>query len=224
MFSFESNDPRGIDLGIACAFPLGRIISHRFRKDGTATVFSRDCLQVEVLRTQTHDVLLTLYISHLKSKYSPHDVGTQAYKLDQDESERKRTRQVTHTIQIVQESQDVDQDNFVVLGDMNDTPDSPALRELLRPGNPLNLVDALAQIPQDDTAPNSLTQRPRDTHKWAKDIDKGHMDTTYSQLDYILLSRNLAQAFTGTAIVEQRGFTTGSDHCLCWVELDLDAL
>jgi endonuclease/exonuclease/phosphatase family metal-dependent hydrolase len=224
VFSLESNDRRGIDLGVASAYPLGRIISHRFRKDGKELVFSRDCLQVEVLYPKTHNVMLTLYISHLKSKYSEHDVGTVAYELDQEESMVKRTLQVKHTIQIVQESQNIDKDNFVILGDMNDTPDSSALSELIRPGNPLNLVDALASIPQDDNTPNSVKKRPRDTHKWEKDIEKGHMETTYSQLDYIFLSKNLAQLFTGTAKVDKSGFTTGSDHFLYWAELNFDAL
>ena len=102
---------------------------------------------------------------------------------------------------------------------MNDTPDSEALEGFLSDNNPLGLTNALASIPQADDAPNSTVKRPRDTHKWAK--DEHHEQTTYSQLDYILLSKTLAQAFTGEVRVEQRRYTGGSDHYLCWVEVEI---
>jgi hypothetical protein len=222
--SLESNDPRGIDLGVISKFPLGRVISHRFRKHGTRPVFSRDCLQVEVMYLDRDEVLLTLFVCHLKSKYSSYSAGTPEYQEDQQASLDKRRRQVEHTIEIVQECQDVDQGRFVVLGDMNDTPDSPALHDFLHPSNPLKLQSALTSIQQDDTSPDSVRKRPRDTHRWEKNPEKGHMKTTYSQLDYILLSQTLADAFTGTAKVEQRRNTRGSDHYLCWAELDIDLL
>jgi len=88
----------------------------------------------------------------------------------------------------------------------------------------MQLKNALASISQTDTAPNSPKRRPRGTHKWKKDVEHGHMQTTYSQLDYILLSKTLASAFTGLAKVEQRKFTGGSDHYLCWAELDMSLL
>ena len=225
IISLESNDPRGIDLGAVSTFPLGRVISHRFRRyNGKRKVFSRDCLQVEVLKSDYSGVLLTLFVCHLKSKYSSHDVGTPEYVKDQQESAEKRERQVEHTTKIIQACQDVGKDLFVVLGDMNDTPDSPALNGFLGQTNPLKLHNALNSIPQADTTPNSPHRRPRDTHKWAKDPEHGHPQTTYSQLDYILISKALTPAFTGVAKVEQLRFTKGSDHYLSWVELDLDLI
>jgi endonuclease/exonuclease/phosphatase family metal-dependent hydrolase len=224
VISFESNDPRGIDLGVVSKLPLGRVTSHRFRRDAGAPVFSRDCLQVEVLYPGRDEVLLTMFVCHLKSKYSTYVPGTAAYVEDQQKSIQKRTRQVAHTIEIIRACQDVDRDRFVVLGDMNDTPDAPALQEFLRLDNPLKLHNALASIPQTDNAPDSTQRRPRDTHKWSKDVQSGHLETTYSQLDYILLSSALARAFTGSAKVEQRINTAGSDHYLSWAEVDLDLL
>ncbi len=224
VISLESNDPRGIDLGVVSKFPLGRVISHRFRQHEKRQVFSRDCVQAEVLYPDHGDVLVTLFVCHLKSKYSKYEPGTPPYADDQQKSLEKRQRQVAHTIEIVQACQDVDHDRFVVLGDMNDTPDSPALRDFLRPDNPLKLYNALASISQDDTAPDSSQRRPRDTHKWTRYLENGTRHTTYSQLDYILLSSALAQGFTGSAKVEQRRYTGGSDHYLCWVELDLGLL
>jgi hypothetical protein len=224
VISLESNDPRGIDLAAISKFRLGRVISHRFRRQGKKRVFSRDCLQVEVLHPSRADILLTMFICHLKSKYNPYPVGTQEHEEDKQTSLDKRTMQVAHTIEIVQNCMDVDQQRFVILGDMNDTPDSPALQDFLRDDNPLKLHDALASISQVDTSPMSLNKRPRDTHKWEKDPEHGHPETTYSQLDYILLSEALNDVFTGSAKVEQRYYTTGSDHYLCWAELDLDLI
>ena len=224
VISLESNDPRGIDLGVASKLSFGRVISHRFRKHEGRSVFSRDCLQVEVLYPDSDEILLTMFVCHLKSKYSSHLPGTDDYEKDQEESLEKRERQVAHTIEIVKACQNVDKDCFVVLGDMNDTPDSTALEDFLRPDNPLKLHNTLASIHQDDDAPESFNRRPRDTHKWAADPEKEHPRTTYSQLDYILLSTPLAQSFTGSAKVEHRPYTGGSDHYLCWVELDLEQL
>lgn len=224
VISLESNDPRGIDLGVASKFPLGRVISHRFREHEGRPVFSRDCLQVEVLHPDTDDILLTLFVCHLKSKYSSHPLGTPGYKKDEEESLEKRKRQVEHTIAIVQDCQDVDNDRFVILGDMNDTPNSDALSGFLGPQNPLKLCNALESIPQADDSPQSCDCRARDTHKWQKDPEKNHPKTTYSQLDYIFLSSALEHAFTGLANVEHRPYTGGSDHYLCWAELDLDQI
>lgn len=225
IISVESNDSRGIDLGAVSTFPLGRVISHRFRRyDGKKHVFSRDCLQVEVLKSDCSETLLTLFICHLKSKYSEHKIGTPEHDADQQDSMEKRKRQVEHTIEIVKACQDVDTDRFAILGDMNDTPDSLALQELLKNNNPLKLYNTFDSIPQNDTNPNSTERRPRDTHKWAKNEEMGHLEKTYSQLDYILLSKELAKAFTGEAKVEQHKFTTGSDHYLSWAELDIDLI
>ncbi|MGD8545437.1 MAG: endonuclease/exonuclease/phosphatase family protein [Candidatus Bathyarchaeota archaeon] len=224
VISLESNDPRGIDLAAVTRFRLGRVISHRFRRYNGKRVFSRDCLQLEVMHPNRSEVLLTLFICHLKSKYSKYPVGTPEHDRDQQRSLEKRKRQVEHTIQIVKSCQDINNDRFAILGDMNDTPDSPALQGFLRSNNPLKLKEALKSIPQRDTAPNSPRRRPRDTHKWKKDEAKGHMQTTYSQLDYILLSKTLANAFTGLAKVEQRRFTQGSDHYLCWTEFNIALL
>jgi endonuclease/exonuclease/phosphatase family metal-dependent hydrolase len=224
VISFESNDPRGIDLGVISQFPLGRIISHRFRRHNGRPVFSRDCLQVEILKSDKKTVMLTLFICHLKSKYSPHKIGTAEWKDDQKNSASKRQRQVTHTIEIIQNALDIQKDPFIILGDLNDTPESSALQGFLKSDNVLQLKEAISTISQPDTTPNSTTKRPRDTHKWTKDPDKGHPETTYSQLDYILLSPAVVKAFPGTAKVEHHRYTTGSDHYLCWAEIDAHVL
>ncbi len=221
--SVQGNDPRGIDLGLLSRFPLGRIISHRFQKIDNRRVFSRDCLEIEVLKEDRSGVLLTAFLCHLKSKYSRFERGTAAWVADQKKSDAKRAAQVAATIEIVKASQNVETDRFVVMGDMNDTPGAASLQAFLRPDNPLRLTDVLRTIDQDDDAAESIKKRPRDTHKWSRDDDTGKRLTTYSQLDYLLFSAALTHQFTGKAKVEHRKYTTGSDHYLAWAEVDLDA-
>lgn len=222
--SVQSNDPRGIDLGLLSKFPIGRVISHRFKKMESRRIFSRDCLEIEILHEDRSGVLLTAFICHLKSKYSRFERGTPAWEEDQAKSDARRAAQVAATIEIVKASQNIDTGRFVIMGDMNDTPDAPALRAFLSADNELGLVNTLATIAQDDNAPESKKRRPRDTHKWSRSGEDGRTLTTYSQLDYILFSKALAAAFTGEAKVEQRRYTTGSDHYLAWATVDLDQL
>lgn len=59
--------------------------------------------------------------NHFKSKFGGNDAGSIA----------KREAQATRTAKIYQRLRDSGQDNVVVLGDLNDTPESAPLRPLL---------------------------------------------------------------------------------------------
>lgn len=220
IFSAPSNDPRGIDLAVLSKFPLGKITTHRFRKKNNKKVFSRDCLQVEIQNTDMSNTLLTLYIQHLKSQYSKFDEGTPEFDEDQQNSLEKRRFQIENIIEIVKSNHDIDNDNFIILGDFNDKPNSNALNEVLKVNNDLKVFNAMEILPKESDEANSLTKRKRDTHKWTRKIEDGSNLTTYSQLDYILISNSLKPLLT-SAKVEQRNNTTGSDHYLFWIELNL---
>ncbi len=210
--SVPGNDPRGIDLGLLSKFPIGRVISHRFRKGERYRVFSRDCLEIELLTERRDALLLTVFVCHLKSKYSRFDPVKQRdeYIADQEKSQERRAHQVAETIAIVKASRNIRTDRFVILGDMNDTCDSAALGDFLKVDNPLGLTNVSLSIPDDtdypqDAYPDSAKKRARDTHKWTRKDLFGNTLTTYSQLDFVLLSEALAKGFTGNAKVEQRG-------------------
>ena len=219
--SVQSNDPRGIDLGLLSKLPIGRVISHRYKKseNNRSLVFSRDCLEIELLDSYG-SVALTVYNCHLKSKYSRHRPDTQQYLDDQERSDIRRREQVEQTIEIVQANRDINRDLFVILGDMNDTPESEPLEPFLADGNALNLTSAIDQIQQNNLEPSSPRKRKRDTHKWKRKVDDRSI-TTYSQIDYILCSEALWAYFNGKAKVEQRGYTGGTDHYLAYAEFDL---
>jgi endonuclease/exonuclease/phosphatase family metal-dependent hydrolase len=223
--SIEGNDPRGIDLGVISKYPLGEVTSHRFHRHEGHWLFSRDCLEVDILNAVGGQPFLTLFVSHLKSQYSEHKIGTTEWNKDKAESDAKRKRQLKKTCDIVRSR---NKGTYAILGDFNDSPDSPPIKwfidENVGVGNGLELFDTLATIPckaqfEPYTGGNSTKRRKRDTHKWDEDKEKGHDETTYSQLDYIFLSGNLRQAFK-SAQIEQRWYTSGSDHSLCWADVE----
>lgn len=65
----EGNDLRGIDVALLSRFPVGRVVSHRQRsfdnQEGSARVFHRDVLQVELLPAEGDP--LEVWVVHLKS-------------------------------------------------------------------------------------------------------------------------------------------------------------
>lgn len=221
--SVQSNDPRGIDLGLLSKLPVGRIISHRYAKtpSGRSLAFSRDCLEIELL-DKNGEVALTVYNSHLKSKYSRFNPLTQPdkYAEDQLKSVERRKEQAEKTIEIVKASRNINKDLFVIIGDMNDTPDSDSLKPFLKTSNALKLTSALNSIEQSNVDSDSTKRRKRDTHKWTRKVDDKNF-TTYSQIDYILCSKALWSCFNGKVKVEQRGYTSGSDHYLAYAEFDV---
>lgn len=222
--SVSGNDPRGIDLGVISKYPLGEVTSHRFHRHEGTWIFSRDCLEVEILDKAGGQPFLTLFVSHLKSQFSEHKIGTTEWKKDKEENDAKRKRQLEKTLDIVKRS---GKDTYAILGDFNDSPESPSIKWFIDAnvgvGNGIELFDALATIrckPEFEpyTGEDSPKKRKRDTHKWEKDKEKGHEETTYSQLDYIFLSGNLQQAFK-SAQIEQSWYTSGSDHYLCYADV-----
>lgn len=226
--SQQSNDARGIDLGLISTYPLGRVISHRFNEfdlpNGDSYRFSRDCLQVEVLTQDRSQVLLTAFVCHFKSKYSRFDPVDQpdAYARDRALSADKRNAEATEVVRLIREQLNPATDRFVIMGDLNDTPDSAALTPLCSSLNALGLINASSQIPQEDAAAESETRRPRDTHLWDRfDRVEGRNKKSWSQMDFLLCSPALWALSTGNVKVINRPQNQGSDHYITWAEFAL---
>lgn len=130
----DANDPRGIDVGLYSEYPLGGVWTHMFDEDGGKTIFSRDCLEVEVFLP--NDQPLYVLCNHFKSR---------GYDFDGTASE-KRERQARQVAQILGKY-DLTSDWVVVAGDFNDNPTSAPLQPLL---NVQNMYDVLElQFPVD---------------------------------------------------------------------------
>lgn len=112
-------DPRGIDVGLLSRYPLGAIRTHIFDRDSTGRVFSRDCLELEIMLKAGR--VLHLLVNHFKS---------QGYG-DQASNDAKRLRQAQAVRRILTDRYDLSQDLVAVVGDFNDTPGSAPLAPLL---------------------------------------------------------------------------------------------
>lgn len=130
----DANDPRGIDVGLYSKYPLGAVWTHMFDKDGDKTIFSRDCLEVEVFLPDGQRMYVLC--NHFKSR---------GYDFAGTASE-KRERQAKRVAQILGKY-DLTSDWVVVAGDLNDNPTSAPLQPLL---NVQNMYDVLElQFPHD---------------------------------------------------------------------------
>ncbi|MHC4214988.1 MAG: endonuclease/exonuclease/phosphatase family protein, partial [Planctomycetota bacterium] len=118
----DGNDDRGIDVGLMTkeGFDIGLMQSHvhDLKPDGYP-IFSRDCPEYAVT-TPTGELIWVLP-NHFKSKFGGNDAASIA----------KREAQATTVAQIYQRLRNDGQDNVVILGDFNDTPDSEPLQPLL---------------------------------------------------------------------------------------------
>lgn len=114
----EGNDPRGIDIGVLAKSAPDSVVSHKddvfvlAGTNGPQYHFARDCLELHFTVNQREIVLLGV---HLKAK-SPTD--------DKD----KRLAEGQHVRKIADELHAKSPGaGILVLGDFNDTPDSPPL-------------------------------------------------------------------------------------------------
>lgn len=151
----EGNDPRLIDVGVLSKLPLGRIVSHQTEPDPDVPgkrVFGRDVLQVDVLSPTRSRRLFTLFNTHLKSNFvdfrDPDKPGAAI------RNNRRRQRQATAMAELIERETRPNSRN-VVVGDMNDDPDSDFMQPLV--GGSLNMVDALVGVTETQPSkPESL--------------------------------------------------------------------
>jgi endonuclease/exonuclease/phosphatase family metal-dependent hydrolase len=165
--SIEGNDPRFIDVGVLSKHPIVHARSYAHLREGRSSLFSRDCLEIDVL---VGSKTLTLFVQHYKSMMGG----------------RKRTRprrvlQVNKTIEIIKDRFGAKPGNkpWVVLGDFND------YMQTDQEGTP-----AIDTIVNWDQVENVVARMPA-AEQWShfyKDRNK------YSQLDYLLPSKSLAKA------------------------------
>ncbi len=218
----EGNDPRMIDVGVLSKLPIGAITSHQTAThpdDPARRVFGRDLLQVEILDSNG-DKLFNLYNTHLKSHFVA--AGSDPIAGAQRANER-RQRQAEATSRIMSRMERPNS-RFVLLGDMNDPPDSPFLAPMLvSDGRPL--VDALAQAQETRPAKAETPgqgpgpQGPLWTHRFNP---AGPEFPRYELFDQIWLSQSLAGHLTDAHIDRRETHGgEGSDHDPAWIELDV---
>jgi endonuclease/exonuclease/phosphatase family metal-dependent hydrolase len=118
----DGNDDRGIDVGVMTrnSHHVVSVASHIHDRDAAGlAIFSRDCPVYEIATAKGN----TLHVlpNHFKSKFGG----------DSPEAKARRKAQATRVAEIYAELKAAGAINIVVLGDLNDTPDSDALKPLL---------------------------------------------------------------------------------------------
>lgn len=204
-------DPRKIDVAVLSRYPIERIKSYRNERNRSNTAF---VFSRDCLEVEIHanGKPLVLYVNHLKSMMG----GRLTTKPRREEQVGK----VVETID--QHWEPVNYEgNFVVLGDFNDYVDNDtSLGALI---GHAGLVHVSKRIPENE----------RWTHYWAGGNE-------YRQLDFILLSKSLAENNNNRPEILRKGLPwraeryTGerfdsvgennpkaSDHCPIFMDLEL---
>ena len=215
----DGNDARGIDVGLASrgGFPIGRMHSHvdDLKPDGFP-IFSRDCPEYHV--TAPSGATLVVLPNHFKSKYGGNNPSARA----------KRLAQATAVASYYNRLRAEGFDNIVVLGDLNDTPDSDELKPLF---DTTDLRDASEH--------SNFTEVEFNVNNGHQGIGTHQLGNDGSKLDYLLLSPALFSQVTLGGIFRKgawpgsrpprwavypeltRKHHAASDHHLIWVDVPL---
>lgn len=218
----EGNDPRMIDVGVLSKLPIGPIVSHQAAvhpDDPLQRVFGRDLLAVRILDRKGAK-LLTVYNTHLKSHYvGPGEDPDEGAML----ANARRRRQADMIGRILSEEERRG-GRFVLVGDMNDPPESTDLAPMLRVDGE-ELVNGLADAGETRPAkPESPGQGPGPaspiwTHRYNP---AGAAPPEYLLFDQVWLSRALAPRLVSAHIDRRtKHGGDGSDHDPAWVVLEL---
>jgi endonuclease/exonuclease/phosphatase family metal-dependent hydrolase len=206
----EGNDDRLIDIGIISKLPIGSVTSWRHRtymNRRGAPVFSRDLLQLDVLSDDRRRVLFTLYNNHLKSRLARDENERRA-------GDRRRRRQAETIAAIIAERPPPGP--YMVVGDMNDSPESTRLRAIRE----LGLTNALAD-PDEEGGPYPASDPDQPKSKsWTHRYRAGGK-TSYELYDQIWLNPDLAAKQTGAWVYRRKSRGgDASDHDPAWVAVN----
>ena len=216
MVLVEGNDPRLIDVGVLSRLPIGAVTSWRHAVhpgEPGQPVFSRDLLEVQILNASRSQRLLTVYNTHLKSHFVPF---TEDPVASAAAANVRRRQQAEVAGAILGERMRPDS-RFLLVGDMNDPPNSPDLQPMLA-GIPL--VNGLAAAVEDRPAP--ADEPPAPAAPWTHRFKPSGQPAQYELFDHIWLSNALGTRLRAAGIGRRTRRTgDGSDHDPAWVDLDL---
>lgn len=141
------------------------------------------------INSYRHKFLVSGFLNHLKSKlvFEKKDAAKRA--MEEKEANKLRESQAKKVAEFVRKrfSGDLfDTEDFVVVGDFNDTPDSPHLKKLVKE---LGMVDVIS---------SSFTRKEdKWTYYWAS-------ENAITQIDYILKSTSCQEFYKITSYRKER--------------------
>ncbi|MGH9026970.1 MAG: endonuclease/exonuclease/phosphatase family protein [Acidimicrobiia bacterium] len=208
----EGNDPRLIDVGLVSRLPIGAVTSWRHAvhpADPGLPVFGRDLLEVEILNDSRSRRLLTVFNNHLKSHFVPF---TEDPSVGAERANQRRQQQAETAAQII-EARTRPDSPFVVVGDMNDPPESSQLRALVD-----GLVNGMAEAVESRPAP--ADDPPAPPRPWTHRFKETGQPADYELFDHVWLSPALSDDLLDARIDRRtRLGGDGSDHDPAWVDL-----
>lgn len=210
----EGNDPRLIDVALVSKLPLGEIRSYQHwahPKLKTEPVFRRDLLQVEVLSMDRKRRLFWVFVAHLKSKFVDWRVKDPDERAKERREAARLRRLEAEATAVIVASRIRRKELYFVCGDLNDTPESPALEPLLGRGHGnLQLVNLVTRdVPEDG--------------RWTASHKEPGEDRRFEQIDYILVPRWAEEKVSGTRVDRRKTGVTvadGSDHDPVYCEIE----
>lgn len=188
----DGNDPRHIDVAVLGKFPL-RSRSYQHLKSGGSSIFSRDCLEVDV---DVNGKTLTLFVNHLKSMLDKTDP-----KNGRKNTRAKRVLQSKTVKSIVTDrfGTNAGQASFAIVGDLNDYRD---------PTEPVG-TDGISEIVGWSQVENVVDRIADPALRWTHFYDQtkalNAKPEAYRQLDYILLSKSLAAKTAAVPEIVRKG-------------------
>jgi endonuclease/exonuclease/phosphatase family metal-dependent hydrolase len=217
----EGNDPRFIDVAVLSRLPIVNVTSHRFEvhpDDPMMPVFGRDLLEAQVFNQTRGRKLLTLFVTHLKSKFVPFDDPDPA--ATESANDQLRTRQAETIARVVAGRTRPDA-RYLVVGDLNDAPEADTLAPMV---SGLGLVDALAEVTESRAAPPATPENSPTTVRWTHRHSVANAPDTFELFDQIWLSPALAGRVSHAEIERRRAWNAssegvGSDHDPAWILL-----
>ena len=212
----DGNDStRFIDIGILSRRPLGGVTSYQRAFHPAVPnrpIFSRDLVEAEILDARGRRVL-TVFGTHLKSKFV--DFTVQNPVAAAAAAMLLRTQQAETIVRIIGQRMSTRQ-RYMLCGDMNDTPDSPALVAYAQAG----LVNALT-APTEVGTVTTTVDLPA-SPAWTSTFKAARQPRTFDLIDQIWMSPALAPRLSAAFIGRRRKLARdGTDHDPAWVSLDL---
>ena len=209
----DGNDDRGIDVAVMCKndYIVQNIQSHIYDlKHNGQPVFSRDCPEYEIITPNGNQIIVLP--NHFKSKFGG----------DDRKSKAKRKAQAKRTAEIYNRLRGEGFDNIVVLGDLNDTPDSAPLKPLLK-----------------DTDLKDVSEHPIFDPGEYRGIGTYGLGNDSGKIDYLLLSPALFRKITSCGLFRKGAWPgkrpirwetydditkkihVASDHHLIYADIDI---
>ncbi|WP_422857749.1 endonuclease/exonuclease/phosphatase family protein [Flagellimonas sp. S174] len=216
----DGNDERGIDVGLMTKkeYQISLMKSHIHDLNSSGrTIFSRDCPEYQVITPSGESVWVIP--NHFKSKYGG----------DSPRSQARREGQAKRAAEIYNELKAKGETSIVVLGDLNDTPDSDPLKPLLEE---TDLKD-VSEHPTFDTG--EFKGKPGTNDKGTGTYGLGNDN---NKIDYLLLSPDLFARVTASGLFRKgawpgsrpkrwtvyptltRKVHVASDHHVIWAVID----